>query len=132
MRIIHTADWHIGQTLTGYTRDREHRAVFAELTGLVAERQPDGMIVAGDVFDHQNPSGEAQRLFYDTLLALSRAAPRMTIVVTAGNHDAAGRLEAPGALLEAIGVRVVGNVRRNGTTIDSARHVIPLPLPCGR
>src|SRR5687768_322329 len=126
MRIIHTADWHIGQTLAGYARDHEHRSVLAQLAALVAEREADAVIVAGDVFDHQNPSGDAQRLFYDALVALRSARPSLTIVVTAGNHDAAGRLEAPDPLLQALGVRVVGSVRRRGGRLEAERHLIPL------
>lgn len=131
MRIIHTADWHIGQTLAGYGRESEHRAVLARLATLAAEREADALIVAGDVFDHQNPSGDAQRLYYEALVALRQARPAMTIVVTAGNHDAAGRLEAPQALLSAMDVRVVGNVRRSGPAVDAARHLIPLRDPHG-
>ena len=130
IRIIHTADWHIGQTLAGYPREVEHRAALDRLVAFVAEREADALIVAGDIFDSQNPSGESQRLFYDTLVALNRARPEMTTVVTAGNHDAAGRLEAPHALLSAIGVRVVGNVHRIGGAIDGpidiGRHLVAL------
>ena len=88
MRILHTGDWHIGQTLRGYARDREHRAVLDRVVAIAAEREVDLLIVAGDVFDTQNPSGASQRLFYVTLVALSRARPGMTTVVVAGNHDA--------------------------------------------
>ena len=127
MRIIHTADWHIGQTLAGYARDHEHRAVLASLARIAEEREADALVIAGDIFEHQNPSGEAQRLFYETLVALKRARPSMTIVVIAGNHDAAGRLEAPRVLLEGLGVHVVGSVRRvNGRIVDAVRHLIPL------
>lgn len=126
MRIIHTADWHIGQTLAGFEREHEHAAVLAELARVAEERAADAMIVAGDVFEHQNPSGEAQRLFYETLVALKRARPAMSIVVTAGNHDAPGRLEAPSALLRGMGVSVVGSVRRRERRIDAARHLVPL------
>ncbi|WP_026608547.1 exonuclease SbcCD subunit D [Methylocapsa acidiphila] len=126
LRIVHTADWHIGQSLRGFSRDAEHRAVFAELTALVAEREVDALIVAGDVFDSQNPGGEAQRLFFDLLAGLHRARPTMTTVITAGNHDAAGRLEAPGALLERFRVHVIGNVARREGKIDIRRHLIPL------
>jgi exonuclease SbcD len=132
MRIIHTADWHIGQTLAGYGRENEHRAVLDQLVTLVAEREIDALVIAGDVFDHQNPSGEAQRLFYETLVRLNRARPQMTMVVTAGNHDAAGRLEAPRALLNAINAHVVGNVRRlDGRIADGRRHLVPLKTPRG-
>jgi len=126
IRILHTGDWHVGQTLRGFPRDYEHRKVFERLTAIVTEREIDALIVAGDVFDSQNPSGEAQQLFYDTLVSLSRARPRMTIVIVAGNHDSAGRLEAPRPLLEAFNIHVVGNIRRRDGKIDAARHLVPL------
>ena len=126
IRILHTADWHIGQTLRGFSRDYEHRKVFDRLEEIIAERKVDALIIAGDVFDSQNPSGEAQQLFYETLVRLSRARPRMTTVIVAGNHDAAGRLEAPRPLLEAFNIRVVGNVRRRGGQIAASRHLVPI------
>jgi exonuclease SbcD len=126
IRVLHTGDWHIGQSLRGHTREREHRLVFTRLEAIVVEREVDALVVAGDVFDSQNPSGEAQALFYGLLLRLHRARPAMTIVITAGNHDAAGRLEAPRPLLDAIGVHVIGNIRRRDGAIDIARHLVPL------
>ncbi len=126
MRIIHTADWHIGQKLAGYPRDGEHRAALNELAFIVAEQNADALLIAGDVFDHQNPSGESQQLFYSAILALKRARPGLTIVITAGNHDAAGRLEAPYPLLAAMGVHIVGNVARTQGKIQVERHVITL------
>lgn len=126
IRILHTADWHIGQTLRGFSREHEHRKVFGRLEEIIVERNVDALIVAGDVFDSQNPSGEAQQLFYDTLVRLSRARPRMTTVIVSGNHDAAGRLEAPRPLLEAFNIRVVGNVRRQDGRIEASRHLVPI------
>ncbi|MBX9927133.1 MAG: exonuclease SbcCD subunit D [Hyphomicrobiaceae bacterium] len=126
LRIIHTADWHLGQTLAGYPRDHEHGIVLGELVALAAAREADALIVAGDVFDNQNPSATSQRLYFETLMALRRVRPQMTIVVTAGNHDAAGRLEAPFPLLEAMGVHVVGNVRRTAGRVDAARRLVAL------
>lgn len=126
IRILHTADWHIGQTLRGFSRDHEHRKVFRRLEEIIVERDVDALIIAGDVFDSQNPSGEAQQLFYDTLVRLNRARPRMTTVIVSGNHDAAGRLEAPRPLLEAFNIRVVGNVRRHDGQIEASRHLVPI------
>ena len=126
IRVLHTADWHIGQTLRGFSREREHRKVFERLEQIVVERAVDALIVAGDVFDSQNPSGEAQQLFYDTLVRLSRARPSMTTVIVAGNHDAAGRLEAPRPLLAAFNIRVVGSVHRRDGRIEATRHLVPL------
>lgn len=126
IRFVHTADWHIGQTLRGFAREYEHRKVFERLEEIVVERDVDALVIAGDVFDSQNPSGEAQQLFYNALARLSRAQPRMTTVIVAGNHDAAGRLEAPRPLLEAFNIRVVGNVRRRNGQVDAARHLVPI------
>ncbi|WFU06898.1 exonuclease SbcCD subunit D (plasmid) [Rhizobium sp. CB3171] len=126
IRILHTADWHIGQTLRGFSREHEHRKVFERLEEIVVERDVDALVIAGDVFDSQNPSGEAQQLFYNTLVRLSRAHPRMAMVIAAGNHDAAGRLEAPRPLLEAFNIRVVGNVRRREGRVEATRHLVPI------
>ncbi|MEH3117447.1 MAG: exonuclease SbcCD subunit D [Methylorubrum populi] len=126
IRVLHTGDWHIGQTLRGFSREREHDAVFGSLERIVVEREVDALVVAGDVFDSQNPSGESQARFYALMARLHAARPAMTIVITAGNHDAAGRLEAPRPLLEAIGVHVVGNVRRRDGAIDLDRHLVPV------
>lgn len=126
IRILHTADWHIGQTLRGFSREHEHRKVFERLEEIVVERNVDALVIAGDVFDSQNPSGEAQQLLYNTLVRLSRAHPRMTMVIVAGNHDAAGRLEAPRPLLEAFNIRVVGNVRRREGRVEATRHLVPI------
>lgn len=126
MRFIHTADWHIGQTLAGYDRAGEHDAVLAELVAHTARLQPDAFLIAGDVFDHQNPSGASLRIFYETLVALRRAAPKMTIVVTAGNHDAAGRLESARALFATMDIHVVGNVRRMKDGVDARGHLVTL------
>lgn len=131
MRIIHTGDWHIGQTLGGFSREHEHRSVLAQLVRIVEERQADALVIAGDVFDSQNPSGESQALFYDALTRLHRVRPQLSIVITAGNHDAAGRLEAPASLLMRFGVHVVGNVRRRDGRIDHRRHLVPLTSASG-
>jgi exonuclease SbcD len=126
IRILHTGDWHIGQTLRGFSREHEHRKVFDRLEEIVVERDVDALIIAGDVFDSQNPSGESQQLFYNTLVRLSRAHPRVVTVIVAGNHDAAGRLEAPRPLLEAFNIRAVGNVRRRNGRVEAARHLVPI------
>ncbi|MCZ8097616.1 MAG: exonuclease SbcCD subunit D [Burkholderiales bacterium] len=126
MRLIHTADWHIGQTLNGWTREAEHRAFLARLCDVVEEHAADVLVVAGDVFDGINPSGESLQMLYEGLVALRGRRPRLTTVMVAGNHDPAGRLEAPAAVLRAIGVHVVGVMHRREGVIDMDRHLVPL------
>jgi len=131
LRVLHTADWHLGHTLRGYQRDFEHTAVLEDLIRIVQQREVDTLLVAGDIFDSQHPSGDSQALFYRTLARLHTTRPSMNTVVIAGNHDAAGRLEAPHPLLEAFNVRITGNVRRVDGRIDSSRHVVTLNCPSG-
>ena len=126
LRVLHTGDWHIGQTLRGHARDGEHRAVLDGVVRIAVEREVDLLVIAGDVYDGQNPSGPSQRLFYDTLASLHRLRPDMQVVVVAGNHDAASRLEAPSPMLETFGVQVVGSVRRRDGSIDADRHLVPV------
>ncbi|WP_157223480.1 exonuclease SbcCD subunit D [Rhodovulum sp. PH10] len=126
MRILHTADWHIGQTVNGWTREVEHRAFLQTLSDLVAAQAVDALIVAGDVFDGINPSAEAMQLLYESLLAMRERRPTLTTIMVAGNHDPAGRLEAPAALLRTIGVHSVGIMHSQGGSIDLDRHLVPL------
>lgn len=126
MRILHSADWHIGQTLNGWSREAEHRAFLAHLGEILLREQVDALLVAGDVFDGLNPSGEAQRLLYGALAGYLRANPRLQIVLTSGNHDPAQRLEAPEAVLRELGVHVLGTLRRGPEGMDLGRHLIAL------
>ena len=126
VRVLHTADWHIGQTLNGWSRDHEHRAFLDALHDLVLAEHVDALLVSGDIFDGINPSGEAQRLLFGTIARLLRAKPALQIILTAGNHDPAQRLEAPEAVLNELGVHVLGTLRRDGNGVDMARHLIPL------
>jgi exonuclease SbcD len=131
MRIFHTADWHIGQTLNGWSREHEHLVFLDTLRDLIVQHRVDVLLVAGDVFDGINPSGEAQRMLYGAIADLLRANPRLQIVMTAGNHDPAQRLEAPEAVLNSLGVHVLGTLRRNGQDVCMERHLIPLRASSG-
>lgn len=126
MRILHTADWHIGQTLNGWSREYEHQVVCDALCDVIVAEGVDALLIAGDVFDGINPSGEAQRLLYAAIAGFLRVNPRLQIVITAGNHDPAQRLEAPEAVLNELGVHVLGTLRRDAADVDLQRHLIPL------
>ncbi|WP_113913311.1 exonuclease SbcCD subunit D [Roseovarius dicentrarchi] len=126
MRILHTADWHLGQMLNGWSREHEHRAFFDALLGVLISEAVDVLLVAGDVFDGINPSGDTQRLLYSTLARFVKARPGLQIILIAGNHDPAQRLEAPEAVLRELGVHVVGTLHRNAKGVDMDRHLVPL------
>lgn len=127
IHIIHTADWHLGQTFFGYERDAEQEAFLAWLTDMLAERKADVLLIAGDVFDVANPSAAAQRRFYHFLKEANRRNPGLQVLVIAGNHDSAVRLEAPNPLLEELNTTVVGWVRRTDTgQVDFDSLLCPL------
>ena len=97
MRLLHTADWHVGRAIRGHSRADEHRAVLSEIAGLAAEHQVDVVLIAGDQFDTAAPSAEAEQIVYRALLDL--AATGAQVVLVAGNHDNPRRWGAIAPLL---------------------------------
>jgi exonuclease SbcD len=127
MRLLHTSDWHLGQTLHNFDRTYEHQRFLDWLLETIVAEQADALLIAGDIFDNSNPSAASQRQLYRFLQQARAQSPQLDIVVIAGNHDSPGRLEAPGPLLEAHGTRVVGHVvRHNDGDIDLERMLVPL------
>ena len=125
MKIIHTADWHLGNNFHGHDRIEEHQHFLDWLLQLLRTQMPDALIIAGDVFDSSNPPAAAEELFYNFLVTATEAVKGLQVVVTAGNHDSAGRLEAPARLLKRHNVYVRGTVRSSDE--DNFDHLI-LPL----
>lgn len=110
MRVLHTADWHVGRTIHRRQRLDESEAVLAEVVSVATDESVDLVLVCGDVFEHFAPSAEAERIVYHALLSLSRA--DIPVVVVAGNHDYARRLIAVQELLRAVNVHVAAEARR--------------------
>ncbi|WP_019948031.1 exonuclease subunit SbcD [Hymenobacter aerophilus] len=110
MRILHTADWHLGQRfIQGHERTEEHRHFLDWLITTIQEENVEVLIVAGDVFDTGSPSNQALELYYDFLLKLRTTGCR-DVVVVGGNHDSPATLNAPARLLRHLRVHVVGCV----------------------
>ncbi|CAO3450203.1 Exonuclease SbcD [Azospirillum argentinense] len=127
MRLLHTADWHLGQTLHGFAREHEHARFLDWLLDRLEDRAVDALVIAGDVFDGQNPPIPALGLFYRFLAKAKARCPALDIVVVAGNHDSGSRLEAPSPLLTEMGVRVVGALPVDGDgAVAPEGLVIPL------
>ncbi len=105
MRILHTTDWHLGRTLHGHSRAREHEAYLDEIVDL--SQEVDVVLVSGDVFETANPPIEAEELFFDALARLGDGGRRAVIVI-AGNHDSPDRLTAGAPLAVRHGVWIFG------------------------
>lgn len=127
MRILHTADWHVGRTIRGRSRSAEHEAVLAEITGIAAAEGADLVLVAGDVFDTAAPSPDAERVVYRALVELAAVAP---VVVVAGNHDSPQRLAAVQPLLAANRVTVAATLARpqDGGVAELSAGGVPVRL----
>lgn len=107
MKILHTADWHLGKYLGDLSRHDEQQAVLAEICDIAERESVDAVLIAGDLFDSPNPPTESIELFYKTLKQLSNNGLRAVIAI-AGNHDAPSRIEAPDPLARACGIVLAG------------------------
>lgn len=131
LRIFHSADWHIGKGLGNIDRTDDFRVFFRDLLAMIAERQPDVLLISGDVFDTSMPANSAQRLYYDFMRSLEGTSVRATIV-TAGNHDSQRFLEAPRALLETLHCYVAGDTVESQTFVlrdDGAPYLAVAAVP---
>lgn len=107
LKFLHTADWHLGKKLNGFSRHLEQVAVLNEICTLAEQEDVNLVLIAGDLFDNQNPSIESTELFFKTLRRLS-ADGRRAVVAIAGNHDSPERVAAPDPLARACGIVLVG------------------------
>lgn len=123
MRIIHTADWHIGQELHSFSRRFEHETFLDWLLGQCRQHTPDALVIAGDIFHHANPSNESMEIFARFTERAHAALPSLVIVAVAGNHDSPSRFDALVPLARS-GVRLVGAVPRRSDGFDVDRLLV--------
>jgi DNA repair protein SbcD/Mre11 len=127
LKILHTADWHLGQLFHDYDRTCEHQQFLSWLVGTLRDEEIDVLLVSGDVFDLSNPSATVVKMFYSFLNQALKARPDLQIIITAGNHDSAHRLEAPKPLLESSNIHIVGLIEKDESgAIGYSQLIIPL------
>ncbi len=126
MKILHTSDWHLGHEHYNYHRQDEFEDFFRQLQHIVESEKPDALLVSGDVYHSSVPAISTQTMYTEAMLALHQACPQMTIVVTAGNHDSASRLEVVRSLWGHFKVHVVGTLARTPEGVDLDRHILPI------
>ncbi len=117
MKILHTADWHLGKRLNDYPRIEEQRKVLAEICEIAEKEAVDAVIIAGDLYDTFNPGSEAAELFYKTLHRLADQGRRAVIAI-AGNHDAPDRIDAPVPLANVCGIIMMGRPEKKIDTFQ--------------
>ena len=132
MKIIHTADWHIGHELYGYDREEEFDCFFTQLANLMEKEQPDALLVSGDVYDSYMPSNAAVKQLNTALLSLHEASPETEIILTAGNHDSGLRLEAAAPPWLSHRIHLIGTIdptlKRNRIEIEGKGVVMAIPF----
>jgi len=111
MKILHTADWHIGKKLHKHELSKDFDLFINWLCNCIQEKEIELLLISGDVFDLANPSSEARKQYYKALLKLRNL--DCQIILTGGNHDSPAMLDAPGEILKELEMYVIGSLREN-------------------
>lgn len=119
MKILHTADWHIGKILHRQSLYDDISYFFDWLVQRITDEKIDLLLVSGDIFDLANPSNMDTKLYYQTLYRLSKT--NVKVIITGGNHDSISLLDAPSSLLDVLDITVVG-----GAKDDVHNEIIPI------
>ena len=117
MKVLHTSDLHLGKRVHGYSMTEDQRHILDGIVGIVRERKPDAMLIAGDVYDRAVPTEEAVKMFGDFLEKVT--AEGCEIYVISGNHDSGARLEFCGPILGRSGVHITGEFSGRAERIDT-------------
>ena len=107
MKVLHTADWHLGKSLEGRERQEEQIKVMDEICQIAEDEQIDLVLIAGDIYQTVNPPAWAENLFYETIHRLSDYGKRGVIVIS-GNHDQPERIKAANPLADKQGIYLIG------------------------
>lgn len=108
IKILHTADWHIGKQLLKIDFARDMDLFFDWLINCIKENDIDVLLMSGDLFDQANPSQAAMKQYYYFLKQLRPL--NCKVVITGGNHDSPHVINAPKELLEILDIKVVGGI----------------------
>ncbi len=98
MKLIHLSDLHIGKKVNEISMLDEQRFILTKIINIIDEEKPDGVLIAGDVFDKSTPSAEALMLFDDFLFSLKKRSIKVFII--SGNHDSPERISFGGRIME--------------------------------
>lgn len=107
LKILHTSDWHLGQSFFTKTRKEEHQAFIRWLLQQVHSEQVDAIIIAGDIFDTGTPPSYARELYNQFVVELQKL--HCSLLVLAGNHDAVAVLNESRQLLACLNTYVVAS-----------------------
>lgn len=119
MKILHTADWHIGKKLHKHELNEDFDLFINWLIEYIKSENIDVLLISGDIFDLANPSSEARKQYYQALIKLQKL--NCKIIATGGNHDSPSMLDAPKDLMKALDMEVIG-----GLPADLEETLVPV------
>ncbi|MFU1788836.1 metallophosphoesterase family protein [Mammaliicoccus sciuri] len=91
MKILHTADWHIGKTINGQSLIKDQKFILSKLFDAIKEHQPDIVVISGDLYDLHYPNKESMVVLEDALSTINLELNTPVIAIS-GNHDGKERL----------------------------------------
>ncbi|MBQ9009389.1 MAG: exonuclease subunit SbcD, partial [Clostridia bacterium] len=98
MKLIHLSDLHIGKRVNEFSMLEDQKFILSRILSIIEDEQPDGVLLAGDIYDKTVPSAEAVALFDHFLVRLSQLGPAVFLI--SGNHDSPERIAFGGRLME--------------------------------
>ena len=102
MKLMHLADLHLGKRVNGFSMMEDQEYILNRILEIMEEEQPDGLLIAGDVYDKTIPPAEAVRRMDDFLTAV--AAKHVPVFLISGNHDSAERVAFGHQLMQGSGI----------------------------
>ena len=112
MKILHSADWHLGHRLHEQSQLEEQTLFLSWIENYIINNNIDVLLISGDVFDTGSPSNLSLEMYYSFLVKL-KATTCKSVIITGGNHDSAGTLNAPKHILDALSIKVIGKATEN-------------------
>lgn len=126
LKILHTGDLHLGLSLRRVSREEEQQMMLDWIVKVTREQAVDVLLIAGDVFDVANPPNSARTMFFNFLEQLVDTQTLSHVVITAGNHDSAGQLNALCPVTRRLGIHIVGGVENRSDSWND--WIIPIDI----
>ena len=104
MKLIHLSDLHLGKRVNEFSMLEEQDAILKQILNMIDEESPDGVLIAGDVYDKSIPSAEAVQLFDEFLVELAKR--RLQVFVISGNHDSPERIAFGSRIMDVGGIHL--------------------------
>lgn len=104
MKLFHISDLHIGKRVNGFSMLEDQKYILNQIVDLASEHRPDGILIAGDLYDRSMPSAEAVELADEFLYQFTKL--QIPVFLISGNHDCAERIAYGGRMMEQAGIYV--------------------------